>query len=45
MITLALLIAHSRSKNTRFQPEVLYLGTFILDLCLIDALVSIFGGC
>lgn len=43
MITLALFIAQSRTTNPRFHPEMLYLGTVIIDISICDALVKVFG--
>jgi len=40
-MTLILLIAHSLSKNENFQPQYLYLGTFLIDLKIIDVACGI----
>ena len=43
MITLGLVIAHSRSKNENFQPFLLYFGTVIIDIHLLEVLGKIFA--
>lgn len=35
-MTVLLFIAHSFSRNPNFQPSVLYLGTFIIDLTILE---------
>lgn len=43
MLTLILAIAHARSTNKDFQPELMYFGAFILDLTTIQGLIQIFS--
>lgn len=38
MVTLLLAFFHSQSNNKDFRPEVLYLGTIIIDVTWIQAL-------
>lgn len=40
MITVILACAHAFSKNRNFQPSLLYLGTFIIDLNIAEALIK-----
>jgi hypothetical protein len=40
MITSVLIISHIFSKNKDFKPDILYIGTLMLDLFIIN---SIFG--
>lgn len=39
MTTAILACAHAFSNNKNFQPSLLYLGTFIIDLNLAEAFV------
>lgn len=41
MLTITLAVMHAISKNESFQPEVLYFGTFTLDLAILDALFKV----
>jgi len=43
MLTIILAIAHSRSKNENFNPELLYVGTFIIDYMAVASIPRIFG--
>ena len=40
MITLCLFVAQAFSKNPKFNPQTLYLGTIILDLEIIARLIK-----
>lgn len=40
MFTILLALAHSRSTNPNFKPELMYIGTFIIDVNLISALAA-----
>ena len=38
MLTIALIIAHARTKNPEFNPDLLYVGTLIADIAIAEAL-------
>lgn len=42
MITIALLIAHSRSTNKSFNPDLLYAGTLLADAFIIEVIAKAF---
>lgn len=44
MFTLILAFFHSRATNKDFEPDDLYVGTFLLDLILIVGIVNAIGG-
>lgn len=39
-MTIILALAHAVSRNANFQPELLYLGTFLIDMAIVKALLS-----
>lgn len=44
MFTVLLALVDSRKTNKAFQPELLYFGTFLIDLIFVDAFIkSVFG--
>lgn len=42
MITIILIIAHALSTNPKFNPDALYLGTWLLDVIIIEGIIKIF---
>lgn len=40
MTTIILACAHAFSSNKNFQPSLLYLGTFIIDINTVEFLVK-----
>lgn len=40
MTTIILACAHAFSSNKNFQPSLLYLGTFIIDMNMLEFLVK-----
>ena len=41
MLTIALLLIHSRSKNQNFKPDVIYFWVFLLDIMIV--ILTFFG--
>lgn len=43
MITLAVALAEAYSTNPEFNPVDLYVGTVIVDVCILLTITTIFG--
>lgn len=39
-MTIILAVAHAFSVNKNFQPTLLYLGTFLIDMTFLDLLMK-----
>lgn len=39
MMTIALAIIHAFSTNSEFHPTVLYIGTFLIDMAIVDIIL------
>ena len=40
MFTVLLALVDSRKTNKAFQPELLYVGTFLIDINLVDSFIK-----
>lgn len=38
-MTILLAVIHAMSKNEDFKPEMLYIGTFFIDLAIVGGLI------